>query len=177
MTQPDELVGLDLLQLVSRLVEQRATPDRSLDGSWRTVVELFALRASTAGGAVVGYELIVDEAYGLALDEAQRSGEMDAREAVIRRVNLLVVLGRGGPAVRGELLRKARVLVLGHVPMPLDVAREKTVGWQALPIGEIRELRYLKNLLRPLTASTTSEAPTPEARALDPWLELLTSLP
>jgi hypothetical protein len=142
VTQLDELMELDLLQLVSRLVDRRAAEDPSLDGSWRSVVELFAFRASTPGRAV-GHELSVDEAYGLAFEAAQRSGEMDAREAVIRRVNLVVVLARGGPAVRGELLRQARVLVLRHLPMPLEAAAEKTVGWRRLPVAEIRELRYV----------------------------------
>jgi hypothetical protein len=179
VTRLDDLVGLDLLSLVSRLVEEKATLDRSLDGRWRSVLELFTRGVSSADGAsVAGHEQAVYEAYGLTLDAAQRSGELDPREAIIRRVNLLVLLAtRSDPDSRDELLREARVLVLGHLPMPLEVAREETVGWQALPIEEMRELRYVKNLLRPLAAWTTTEAPTREARALHPWLELLPSLP
>ncbi len=73
--------------------------------------------------------------------------------------------------------RRATICTDDHLPVPLEVAREKTFGWQRLPIVEIRELRYVNNLLRPLEASTTSDAPTPGARALHPWLALLPSLP
>ena len=95
----------------------------------------------------------------------------------MRRVNLLVALASRSPdqSVRGELVRQGRELVLRNVPLTLEETRAVVDGWRELPVEDIRRLRHLKNLLRPLAT-----LPVPLAQShgtLQPWIELLPSLP
>lgn len=95
----------------------------------------------------------------------------------MRRVSMLVNLAVGTPdqEVCGDLVQHAEELVLRNLPLTFDEARSSVDDWRSLPIAEIRRLRDVKNLLRPLAAVRTR--PEHRSDALQPWVALLPSLP
>jgi len=91
------------------------------------------------------------------------------REVPLRRVAFLV-----GLAVRLDLDDDERVkltqragrIALENVYFPLEMAHAKASQWKSLPIDEIRDLRYLKNLFRPLKALIEVEKETIQSREI-----------
>lgn len=180
MTDVDELIKLNLPQLATRLVNDHSIASNLSSGDWLYVLQLLNTRVGSADRGVVSrHWRLLQQAYDSALDAALRAGAVQPREEVVRRVNLLVSLANRVNSVveRDELSSRARTLALRHAPLPLDEARLQASRWRSLPTTEMRDLRYLKNLFRPLESLAAQDAESEDAREVGRWLTLLPSLP
>jgi len=173
----EELLALTTPELVARL-DQPVGLAEPVQGGWLAVLELVTSRVGAVDReTLVGLEQDTYRAYDRTLGAAVRAREIDEREAVVRRVNLLVALASASSdePVGRDLDGQAERLVLASLPLTLEETRARVDGWRTSPVEEIRQLRQVKNLLRPLASIRTN----PERRrdALREWIELLPSLP
>jgi hypothetical protein len=180
MAYMDELVALDLSDLAAHLTHRPPVLDEVSAGEWRSLLELFTSRvASEDRHAVARNWRLLQQAYDAVLAPAREAGAIDAREEVLRRVNLLVALAAsaGSAEDADELSSRVMRLALEHAPISLDEAHLKARVWRSLPNDEIRDLRYLKNLFSPLRSLTGPGGESPESVAVERWVALLPSLP
>jgi hypothetical protein len=180
MAYIDELVELDLPDMVVRLMHHLPAASDVSAGEWRSVLELVTSRVASEDRRVVAQNWkVVQQAYDAVLAAARVCGEIDAREEVLRQVNLLVVLASNADSIvdANELSSRVKRLALGHTPMSLDEAQLKAPDWRSLSKDEIRDLRYLKNLFGPLGSLVGSGVESQDSRTVERWLALLPSLP
>ncbi len=175
-----ELPRLDLNQLADLLANDDSRLNGLSAGDLRFVFSLLNSHIASDEPVEVARNIdLLRRAHSSLLQSGAQSGAIQQREAALRRVAFLVALAvrLDSSDERDELAQHAERTALENVCFPLEVARAKTSKWELLPLDEIRDLRYLKNLFRPIKALSRVEKDTEQSRAISRWLALLPLLP
>ncbi|GGK25362.1 hypothetical protein GCM10011583_66690 [Streptomyces camponoticapitis] len=181
MNRLDNLASLDLRSL-SEILASRAPAVPELGrGEWLGVLELMTMRLTDECGSLsVESWVTCSLAHEYALEAAMVSGSIDQRESVIRRLHLSVaLLQQVPPNAEVGILNPSHLLDLlfQELPMSAEEARDLSVDWRALDIGQIRLLRAVKNLISP-ALGLVRVVPREEGNGrLRAWEEVFPSLP
>jgi hypothetical protein len=180
MIDLDELTALNLGDLAALLAEQAPSWTGVLPDQWLSALELFTSRLASADRRSVVQDLsLLRHAYETLIAAAFDGGAIDKRESVLRIVNLLVALAASSnsDADADEFAAEAKRLALKNIPMSLENAQVAARDWRALPMDEIRDMRYARNLLSPLRPIMNRGHSEIDSAMVDAWLDLLPALP
>jgi hypothetical protein len=176
----DDLIRLSLRELAIHFIAESSGATGMDSQGWYSLISAFSMRVSTEDRRDVAENVqLLRTAYETLLAAAVADGGLEEREATLRRVHLLVLLSTYATSaeVADEQVAAARKIALDRVPIPIDLAEMKAQGWHTLPIGEIRELRFAKNLFADLRAVTHLAPGSADAAAVGAWLDLWPDLP
>lgn len=179
MTVLRQMQGLGVQGLVS--LGLAGVPRDVPADDWRSLLELFTLRVGSLSHTDVAPNWQdLYGAYQNFLAGARAAGAIDIREEGIRSVNFLVALI---PSVKptgldaNVLSSLAARTALDLVPMSYEHAERQVRNWQSLPMSDVRDLRFLKNLLSPLKNVSKNGMDLPNDEQLKNWFALLPALP
>ncbi|MEU3752393.1 hypothetical protein AB0H17_06415 [Streptomyces olivoreticuli] len=181
MNQLDDLASLDLRSLSEILAARGLTVSELSRGQWLGVVELMTLRLTNECDSLSGESWATcSSALAYALEAAVASGSIDARESLIRRLNLSVaLLGRIPSSGEVDILNPGHLidLMLQELPVSVEEARDMSADWRALDITQIRLLRIVKNLVSPAFDLARMASGEDFDGRLKAWEEVFPSLP
>lgn len=167
-TTVDDLKQLRFGELVAAIEAGLPAPADLSPEDWRLLIAMVGVRLDSTIGADR-----TAAAYDQVLRSAVAAGAVSERERIISQVVLsTTMMYRFGADPAVEALNPAAVVqtVLRAIPMPFEQARAKAGRWRTLELERIRDLRHVKNLLRPV-------AELGDDPALQRWLDLLPQLP
>lgn len=171
-----DLVHMDLRSLAAWLQSEVGAADLGQQER-RGLVGLYASRMVDAAEQITSEEW---SDFTDALDRAMVSAGLDRTERAIRRLNLMVALiAAVGPSAEHSLRNPnaAVTIFLDALPMEFDEASTLVVDWRQASREDIRRLRSIKNLLRPLIAAVGSVSAVEHGEAVGKWMTLLVQLP
>lgn len=181
MINLEELDKLSVHDLSTFLVEQTPTWTSIQPSEWRSILELFTSRLTYAADrqAVIRDLPLFRRAYETLIEAACDGGAINQRESVLHLVNLLVAFATNSDSDEqvDDLAAEAKRVALENMPMSLESAQVKVRDWRALPIEEIRDMRYAKNLLTPLGSIANRGRHETCSINFEAWMDLLPSLP
>ncbi|WP_080640910.1 hypothetical protein [Salinispora oceanensis] len=171
---------LSIGDLSMLLAERTPTWTGIHPSDWHYLLALFNSQLMCADRQAVTRDLpLLRRAYETLIEAARDGGAIDQRESVLRLVNLLVALAAISDSDEeiDDLVAEAKRVALENVPMSLESVQVKVRGWRTLPIKEIRDLRYAKNLLTPLGSIANRGSRGMCSTNFEAWMGLLSSLP
>ncbi|MEQ7125103.1 hypothetical protein ABN034_11325 [Actinopolymorpha sp. B11F2] len=172
-----ELVRLDRKQLVATLASQNFVVASMDSEEWLGLVQLLTTRIiDECVGLTAAEWRSSSRALGYVLESASAAGALGPGETAVRRLNLTAALfQKVSPNEEIDLLSADQTaeLLFREIPIAPEQARALASRWTELDIEEIRQLRFIKNLLTP--ALMMKDA-LDDAR-LDTWEQIYPLLP
>jgi hypothetical protein len=177
------IMALDVSEIERLFAEGVPSDVRMSTNEWLTLIELLTGRVAAARLGMGSADVSKDVAALLVIFNALDTLDiLEHSKIVIRRIDLAVALARGGHPLdrvgqNSISPLQATQLFLREVPYSQPETADLCSKWHGVGLETVKNLRYIKNMLRSLRSIESLLPDGEEKVALRQWLKLERSMP